>query len=297
MKRTLLPALLGAIVTGCGSGETPRSHPEATERPGRPATPQPSPVAARFETQIPALAFVPLDRLPANPSPGGLSRDCHHLLKTPMTAGGRLAKTLGWGVTAEVPLDGRIAVSFIGSAEPATSGTCELGHGNIGVFEGGRIVALAYARSSAGQSIGRISPRPQGGARVWDGDVVPRPLGDLSPMVGGGLVIDKVTSSDRVCGNAAAVPTIYDLPIDRARDVLRRAGWNPVPATAGADDRDGRATDLAAAGVIEVEDCSGTGFGFCSFAYRNNAGNLSVVTVGVGPLPIVCDDQVECGRH
>lgn len=298
MRRSILMALLVATITGCGPADDSRSGPDA---PGRAdatpsATPKRSSAMARFDTRLPAIAFVPLDRLPANPSRGNLSGDCDHLLTTPESEAGRLAKTLGWGITAEMRVAGVTAVSFVGSATPATSGTCQLTDGNIGLFEGGHLIALAYARPSAKWSIGRIAPRAAGGARIWDGDVVPRPIADLAPRAGGGFTIGAVATRDPVCNGAAIVPTIYDRPIDRARVILRRAGWDPVPTAIDPGNRDSRVADLAAAGISEVEDCAGTGLGFCSFAYRGKAGDLSVITVGDGPMPVVSGYRVACRR-
>lgn len=274
MKQTLLPALFATLTIG------------ASAQSASPA------VTARFTTQVPAIAFVPVDRLPANPSPTALSARCGHLMLSPATPGGRLARKLGWGVTAEISLDRRTAVSFVGSAKPATSGTCALDRGNIGIFEGGRIVALAHARSTAGRSIGALSPLPGRGARIWDDDLVRRPIGDLIRQAGGPVAIDKVAGEDQVCGGGAIVPNLYDQPIDRARMALRKAGWMQLTATGA---RSEQAVQLAAAGIPEAEDCAGTGFGFCSFAYRGRAGTLTVISVGDGPMPAVSGYRVACG--
>jgi hypothetical protein len=294
----MLVALLVVTVTGCGPADDHRSAPDATKAADAApsATPKRSPAMARFDTQLPTIAFLPLNRLPANPSRGSLSVDCDQLLTTPESGAGRLAKTLGWGVTAEIRFADTTAVSFVGSAEPATSGACQLANGNVGIFKGGRLLALAYARPSAGGSIGSITPLAAGGARVWDGDIVPRPIADLAPQAGGGFTIGAVAARDPVCNGAAIVPAIYGQPIDRARAALRRAGWNPVPTAIDTGNRDTRVGELAAAGVPEIEDCAGTGFGFCSFAYRGKAGDLSVITVGDGPMPTVSDYRVECRR-
>lgn len=53
--------------------------------------------------------------------------------------------------------------------------------------------------------------------------------------------------------------------------------------------------DLVRRGVPEVEDCSGTGFGFCGYGYRGAAGRLSVTTVGDNDFPSVSGYEVHCG--
>ena len=76
-----------------------------------------------------------------------------------------------------------------------------------------------------------------------------------------------------------------------------QAGWQPVPGDP-AQQALGWAKDIAAAGVPEVEDCSGTGFAFCAFTYARPAGTLSVVTAGEGgedgSLPAVSRYWVDC---
>lgn len=202
---------------------------------------------------------------------------------------------MGWGITADVTIGARSVVSFVGSATRATSGTCALERGNIGIFDGTRLVALAYVRPAADRSIGRIAALAGGGMRIWDGDLIPRPFADLTVGQDGSALIGPVAREDPVCNRTAMVPTIYELPIDRARAALASAGWTPVPAANS--DGDERVDHLVAAGVVEAEACAGTGFGFCSFGYRGKAGTLSVITIGDGPMPIVSGYQVECRRR
>ncbi|MBR0668088.1 hypothetical protein GXW71_27285 [Roseomonas hellenica] len=45
----------------------------------------------------------------------------------------------------------------------------------------------------------------------------------------------------------------------------------------------------------EVEDCSGTGMGFCGHTYRGPAGRLHVTTVGEGSFPSVAGYRAQCG--
>ncbi len=93
------------------------------------------------------------------------------------------------------------------------------------------------------------------------------------------------------------MPLIYGQPVDRARAALAQAGWSPLPYT-GERGPQGLAPDIAAAGVTEVEECSGTGFGFCAYRYRGPAGDLSVTTMGDfgadGSLPVVAFYGVDC---
>jgi hypothetical protein len=88
---------------------------------------------------------------------------------------------------------------------------------------------------------------------------------------------------------------LYGKPIDEAWRRRLQHGWAPVAAQRSSDWAEPREVALAKAGVVEVESCSGTGFGFCRFAYRSAAGRLDVTTVGDGDMPSVFDYSARCG--
>lgn len=262
------------------------------------------PGAPRVASQVSGLTIVPLDRLPAAPAAGEDQSYCTHLLvETLTTPAGRAVQDKGWGVTGEVALAaGLTAVSFVGTYAAATSGTCELSDGNVGLFAGDQLVALVYATEPGTSTLAYVQPfGNQGGARLFSGDVVPATEADLRALdlgaAGLGILVTPPALEERLCQDAATVPLIDGLPIDLARALLTRAGWQADPA-AGAQRSPGQAQDLAAAGFPEVEDCSGTGFGFCAFSYTGPAGQLSVTTMGEmgedGSLPIVAGASVTC---
>ncbi|MDO5642881.1 MAG: hypothetical protein Q4G26_10935, partial [Paracoccus sp. (in: a-proteobacteria)] len=59
--------------------------------------------------------------------------------------------------------------------------------------------------------------------------------------------------------------------------------------------------EMADEGFPEIQDCAGTGFGFCGFDYRNANGDvLNVTTVGEryeGSGPDVSSYGVTCGNY
>jgi len=141
------------------------------------------------------------------------------MLAKPKTPGGRLAASLGWGVTAEVQLGAYEALSFASQFEPSTSSTCEISQGNVAIFKGERLLALAYAAKGTKQSIGRISAI-QEGPRIWNGDPVAAPVVDLSFLDGHLFQIGPVANEDAVCAGQGTVPNIYGKPINQAREAL-----------------------------------------------------------------------------
>jgi hypothetical protein len=253
----------------------------------------------RVQSVVAALRFVPLQRLPRAPaSAAGEDRaSCGHLLATPRSPAGRQVAEAGWGVTMEVGIGPYQAVSFVGAFERGTSGSCQLGEGNIGIFRGAELAAIAYAPANASRTIGRVVALEQEGLRIWDGDFLSQPVADLRLGADGSLTILPLAAEEAVCNGAARVPNIYGKPINEARTLLERSGWAPVvsPGRAERERLDGRVAALVRRGVPEVEDCSGTGFGFCGYTYRGAAGTLSVTSVGDDDSPAVSGYQARCG--
>lgn len=248
----------------------------------------------RLASQVPGIAVLPLTELPAAPAATGERQYCSHLFIDPETEAGRAVRGKGWEVTGEVPLGPWTAVSFVGDWLPSTSGTCDLTEGNIGLFSGAQLVGLVYSADPDAQLIGRATAFGPAGLRIFDGSVLPGPVADLR-LIGTDVAVTPPAPEEPVCGSAT-VPYIHGLPIDMARGLLAEYGWRPVPQPAAVS---GMAQAIAAAGVTEVEDCAGTGFGFCSYAYEGPAGGLSVATAGEPSdeygLPAVVGHSVRCG--
>ena len=249
-----------------------------------------------LSSQVPGIDLVPLAALPNAPAPQGEAGYCTHLFIDSITSpGAKDAAAKGWIVTAEAPLGDLTAVSFVGDAVPSTSGTCELLDGNVGLYSGSQLVALLYSTEADKVMIGRIRPFGDG-LRILSGDVLPGTTADLI-RAGDKVSVTPPAAEEPVCNGTAAVPAIEDLPIDKARTVLQSAGWTPVPGDP-AQQGLSWAKDIAAAGVPEVDDCSGTGFAFCAFRYSGSAGDLTVITAGEigedGSLPTVVRYAVDC---
>lgn len=255
--------------------------------------------AIRVQSLVAALRFVPLQRLPQAPaSAAGAARAaCGHLLAEVRTPAGREVALAGWGVTGEVGIGPYQAVSFVGAFERGTSGSCQLGQGNLGIFRGADLLAVAYAPGNDGRTIGHAVAFERDGLRLWDGDFLSQPLADLRLGADGSLTIQPLAAEERVCGGAASVPNIYGRPINEARGLLAQSGWSPVvsPGRGEREQLDPRVADLVRGGVTEVEDCSGTGFGFCGYHYRGAAGTLRVITVGDNDFPSVARYSARCG--
>lgn len=255
------------------------------------------PEALQARSEVKSLAIALAGAIPKAP-PSAASREfCEHLTTQPKSPAGRLVASRGWAVTGEVRLpEGRQAVSFAGKFEHGTSGTCLVSEGNVAVFRGERLLAIAYAPRAARDTIGKVVPLEGGGARIWSGDYLSQPLADLRVENGGTLLaLAPLAAEESLCGGRATVPNVYGMPIDRARKVLAAQGWTPLKGAIGNDRAQfGRELDLIERGILEVESCSGTGFGYCAYCYRGPAGTLSVSTVGDGEFPTVSGYDVTC---
>ena len=240
----------------------------------------------QIESHVPGIAARAIDELPANPAPIDPMDYClASAWGDPTTEAGKQVAAAGWGVVSEYERDGYGYVAFVGTTTPGTSGSCLLENGNIGIFRDGGIVGLVYGDDAEKTyGVARANLLETGGLRIFDGDYLSMPVGDLTHDESGHFVMGPVAARDEFCDGAASVPTLYHQPITEGRKLLLADGWLPNPASA--ETREGwmdYMRDMADNGLEEVHECAGTGFGFCNFQYRHAEGwTLDVTTVGEG---------------
>lgn len=255
---------------------------------------------AKAQTGAPALRVqsdlkdIRMKAIASLPKAGGSASDrdgCPWRVIQPKSAAARLVAAQGWAVMADVPLGAYRAVSFAGHMEAGTSGTCNITQGNVAVFDGDKLVALAYGKSAEDTAIGNLTALEGGAVRVWDGDIVGSPVGDLHVEADGTLRLGKLADEESVCKGQAKVPNVYGMPIDEARKALVDKGWKPVRGGASPEPRQAA---LVRRGITEAESCAGTGLAYCDFGYVGPAGRLTLTTVGENELPTVSDYEVKC---
>lgn len=240
-----------------------------------------APAAAEISlsSTLPGIEIAALHDLPPPPAGTDGTDPCPLLPRDPMTPGGLAARSLGWQVTAELPLGPLTAVSLAEASFPAPGGLCLVEGGRIAIFADDRPVALIAPAASdpdAGLTIGRIRPLAEGRLRLLTGDLLTLSLGDLV-LDGTGLAVQAPAPEEAVCGGAARVPFVEGQPIDAARLRVIAAGWSPVPF-APDEDTTYQARALHALGLPEIAQCDSTGPAFCSFRYDSPAGRLTLVT-------------------
>jgi len=240
------------------------------------------------------LKDIRIQAITSLPKAGGSADDrngCPWRVIRPKSAAAKLVAAQGWAVTADVPLGAYRAVSFAGQMEAGTSGTCSITQGNVAVFDGDKMLALAYGKSAEDTAIGNLTALEGGTVRVWDGDAVGSPVGDLRIEADGTVHLGKLADEESVCKGQAKVPNVYGMSIDKARKVLAAKGWKPVRGGASPEPRQAA---LVRRGIAEAESCAGTGLGYCDFGYAGPAGRLTLTTVGEDALPSVSDYAVMC---
>lgn len=260
-----------------------------------PAAAQPSASTnAPAPRAVSELKDIRVKTLNSLPKAGGNASDrngCPWHVLQPKSPAARLVAAQGWAVMADVPLGSYRAVSFAGQMKAGTSGTCSITQGNVAVFDGDKLLVLAYGKSADEAAIGNLTALEGGAVRVWDGDVVGSPVGDLRVEADGTVRLGKLADEESVCKGQAKVPNVYGMPIDKARKALADKGWKPVRIK---PDGESRQAGLIKRGIVEVESCSGTGLAYCSFTYTGAAGALSVVTAGEEGIPNVVGYGTKC---
>lgn len=236
--------------------------------------------AAHAETPAPVGGIVlsPVRTLSRNPTTLA-PESCARI--APQTPEGQSVAAQGWAVTSELTRSAQVLVTFAGQDASGAQPGCTLTDGNLAVFRAGALEAIGYSPDRQ-SLIGAVRAFDTAGARLWSGDTPAAPLADLELTASGARLL-PLAATETVCGGPV-VPAIHNQPITAARTALQANGWapklNPAPSQALAD--------LVATGLPEVEDCAGTGMGYCNFLYTHSAGAaLSVTTIDAGDSPPV----------
>ncbi|ASV87590.1 hypothetical protein CES85_2253 [Ochrobactrum quorumnocens] len=241
-------------------------------------------------SQVSGVDIVRLAELPKVPKKSHEAESCDTPASKTPSVEARAVEQQGWTVTGEAKLGSLQAVSFVADMEQGTSGSCLLKEGNLAFYEDGKLVALAYAAKNAALSLGRVEQNGDG-LRIWDGDWVQQPVADVKLVGGKGIIITALPGEEKFCSGQVTVPNIYRLPISLARIMLNEHGWQPEESK---DELDIISKGLREMGISEVDGCSGTGFGYCGFSYKNADHSLSVTTVG--DTPSVLSYDVKCSN-
>lgn len=234
------------------------------------------------KSDIKGASLVSLGTLQRSPESGPLDEYCNGYRAKKLTTIGSHVASLGWIVTSEAQLGRYHVVTFASGFTAGTSAMCFARNANIGVFDGSRLIALAFTPRSAKRALGIVEPLESGALLIW-GDPPGWPVGELHEGANS-LRLTAISAERTFCHRRAVVPNVYGKPLDVARKILIAHGWLPLRRRESPDEWD-PADGLAKHGVVEAEACSGTGVGYCSLKYRGPVGVLRVTTAGGDPNP------------
>jgi hypothetical protein len=254
--------------------------------------------APTFDSQVAGIHATALAQLPPAPArepdddPGCMDGRGGGI----RSAAARQLRAAGWAVNSEQLLDGYHLLGFHAHARAGISGSCLLRDGNVAVYRDSRLLGVVYGTPDDADAPAPVASVAASAAahtvRLWDGDIVASASADLQ-LGPDAIRVLPVAVDEAVCGGRARLPNVRGQPIAQARRALIAAGWTPRRAAAPAGD-DGLRQTLAADGIVELDDCSGTGFMYCGFGYTHAGGlALDVTTVGEGYR--VQDYGVRCG--
>jgi len=108
---------------------------------------------------------------------------------------------------------------------------------------------------------------------------------DASEKIGIEKSKDEVAASNNFKNNdecqGLPIPEIEGLVYHKARIEIIKLGWQPLQTNSNKSDLFGQAATFFDAGYKEVEDCAGTGLGYCRFLFKDDCSNiLKVVSAG-----------------
>ncbi len=227
----------------------------------------------QFVSAIKDTTFIPLDALPrVDPVP--ISSMFAGERDPPRTAGGKVARSLGWTVVGEARIGALTAVGIARGYKHAVGRFDFHADGNVAIFEGAKVLAVLHRHASSHVGIGDLQSLEGGRVRVYTSLPI-APRGDLV-LTGHQLHYGPLASVDRYCGGRAQVPNIYGQPIMRARAMLKAAGWRPRRVVFDGFENVGAV--FARAGIHEVSQCATDQVAQCSFSYVSPMGRLEMQT-------------------
>lgn len=252
-----------------------------------------SPLAAAPPALLDDAAGYRLEALTQLPTaPAGQAQDC--AVKAPLSPEAEAVAAKGWMVVDEAEIGPLRAVSFAPGAQNGPSGSCYIDGGNIGLFNEGQLFAVVWSETDRDMSLGHLQQLSPNTLRLLDGGAPELPAAELHLGADGLLSLLPLPETETHCAGKVTLPLAWGDTLGNARKDLLEAGWQPAPLPEPTE----AAQALIEAGFPEAEECSGSGFQYCSFNYTNAEARLRVVTTGESEGqqgPAIASYEVSCG--
>jgi hypothetical protein len=197
----------------------------------------------------------------------------------------------GWGILSEVRLAKYHFIAFAGSFSGGTSSTCSISQSNIAIFEQNNLLGVVNLDAAEASLIGSIRLMDAGFIRVFSGDTIQMPVADIHLSLNG-FELKTISALTAYCNGTSIVPSVFGKDIIEARNVLINYGFEPIEAIEPS--LPAWRMHLIDAGIREVDACSGTGYSFCRFSYKNENSSVNLITAGDDAFPSVVRIGVNC---
>ena len=203
----------------------------------------------------------------------------------------RSIQNKGWGILSEVRLAKYHFIAFAGSFDGGTSGICKISQSNIAIFEQDNLLGIIYLDGSDASLIGSIRLMDAGFIRVFSGDTIQMPVADIHLSLNA-FELKTISDLTAYCNGTSIVPSVFGKDIIEARNVLINHGFEPIEAIEPS--LPVWRMHLINDGIREVDACSGIGYSFCKFRYKNENSSVNLITAGDDAFPSVVRIGVNC---
>ena len=203
----------------------------------------------------------------------------------------RSIQNKGWGILSEVSLAKYHFIAFAGSFSGGTSSTCSISQSNIAIFEQDNLLGIIYLDASDASLIGSIRLMDAGFVRVFSGDAIQMPVADIHLSLNA-FELKTISDLTAHCNGTSIVPSVFGKDIIEARNVLINHGFEPIEAIEPS--LPVWRMHLINDGIREVDACSGIGYSFCKFRYKNENSSVNLITAGDDAFPSVVRIGVNC---
>jgi hypothetical protein len=203
----------------------------------------------------------------------------------------RSIQNKGWGILSEVRLAKYHFIAFAGSFDGGTSGTCSISQSNIAIFEQDNLLGIIYLDASDASLIGSLRLMDAGFIRVFSGDTIQMPVADIHLSLSG-FELKTISALTAYCNGTSIVPSVFGKDIIEARNELINYGFEPIEAIEPS--LPVWRMNLIDDGIREVDACSGSGYSFCKFRYKNENSSVNLITAGDDAFPSVVRIGVNC---
>ena len=203
----------------------------------------------------------------------------------------RSIQNKGWGILSEVRLAKYHLIAFAGSFSAGTSNTCSISQGNIAIFEQNNLLGIIHLDAPEATLIGSLELMDAGFIRVFSGDTIQMPVADIHLSLNA-FELKTISDLTAHCNGTSIVPSVFGKDIIEARNVLINHGFEPIEAIEPS--LPVWRMHLINDGIREVDACSGIGYSFCKFRYKNENSSVNLITAGDDAFPSVVRIGVNC---